>query len=165
LLEGTLAEVDVVFEVGFEGAEHLGPAHAVAVGAVEAALGFAPAGFRDFEEGVVGVERLEGHLYGCLVAGGWRYFAFGGVGWFVGVPLEDDLFVANKLLDGDGDFAGVVGEAPDDGGAFVERGCGSAGREVAAEFRGVVDGIEDFGYRLLDLGVNLEFELHAWYLS
>jgi hypothetical protein len=49
-LEGSFAQVDVVFEIGFEGTEHLGPAHAVAVGAIEAALGFAPAGFGDADE-------------------------------------------------------------------------------------------------------------------
>jgi hypothetical protein len=157
-----------VLEVGFEGAEHLGPAHAVAVRAVEAALCLAPSRFGDFDEGVVGAKRFEGHLDGGLVVGwGWGVF-FGTIGlrgWFVGVPLEDDLFVGDEFFDRDGDVAGIVGEAPGDVGAFVEGSGGSAGGEVAAELSGVVDGVEDFGDGLLDLGVDLKFELHGWFTS
>ena len=75
------------------------------------------------------------------------------------------MLVGDYFFDGDGGVAGEVGEAPDDGGAFVERGAGSAGGEVAAQFGGVVDGVEDFGDGLLDLGVDLEFELHGWFTS
>src|SRR5271156_3712584 len=73
-LEEAFAEVDSVFEEGFEAAAHLGPAHAVAVGAVEAALGLAPAGFDDADEGVVGVEGLEDHLHRGFVVSGTRWF-------------------------------------------------------------------------------------------
>src|SRR5271168_3342288 len=159
-LEGAFAEIDVVFEEGFEAAAHLGPAHAVAVGAVEAALGFAPAGFDDADEGVVGFEGFEGYLDRGLVVGLGRF----GVefrGWFIGVPLEDDLLVGDDFFDCDGDVAGVVGEAPDDSRAFVERAGGSAGGEVGAELGWVVDGVEDLGYGPLNFGLDLKFELHG----
>ena len=71
------------------------------------------------------------------------------------------MLVGNELFDDDGDVAGVVGEAPCNGGVFVERSAGTAGGEVAAEFGGIVDGVEDLGEGLLDLGVDLKFELHG----
>jgi hypothetical protein len=142
-----LSEVDSVFEEGLEAATHLHPAAAVAVGAVEALLGLAPAGFGDADESVVGAEGLEGHLDGGLVVEDWWQLVVEFRWGLVGVPLEDDLLVGDDFFDGDGDVAGVVGEAPDDGGAFVERGGGSAGGEVGAEFGGVVDGVEDLGQR------------------
>lgn len=55
----------------------------------------------------------------------------------------------------------MVAEVPDDGGAFVEWSAGSACGEVAAEFGGIVDGVEDFGDGLLDFGMDLKFELHG----
>ena len=59
-----------MFDPGFEAAEHLGPAHAVAVGAFEALLRFAPSAFGDANESVGGVEGLEGYLDGGFVVDG-----------------------------------------------------------------------------------------------
>jgi hypothetical protein len=107
---------------------------AVAVGAVEALLGLAPAGFGDTDESVVEAEGLEGHLDGGLVVEEGRKLVIWFFRGFIGVPLEEDALVGDDFFYGDGDVSRIVGEVPDDGGAFVERGGGSAGGEVRAEF-------------------------------
>src|SRR4051795_10232552 len=161
LLEHALAQIDAVFQISLERAQHLRPPLAVPVGRLETSFGLAPALFRDQDQGPAVFKRLKRHGHGGLVA---SRCCHGCVAVrrcaVVCLPSEHDPALRFDLHDPDRERSWKIVEVPRDGCSRLKASLGSARREIARQLCGVDDGLKDLRDGFGDPRCYLERQVH-----